>query len=70
MTSLRQLETYTNDLSAAAKLLIQHGKEIGPGDGELHRARRSILGITEQLQILLAEPADFLQHLASQVSSK
>ncbi|KAL9608104.1 MAG: hypothetical protein Q9167_007042 [Letrouitia subvulpina] len=78
MTSLSQLETYTNDLSTAAKTLANHGRDAGVGLGphlsvptdapwEVHRARRNVLANIARLQILLAEPTDFLQHLASQV---
>ena len=34
---------------------------------ELHRLRRSILAKVARLHTLLYEPADFIQHLASQV---
>lgn len=78
MTSLSQLETYTNDLSAAAKILADHGRDADVGLGphlsvainapwEVHRARRNILAILARLQMLLVEPTDFIQHLASQV---
>lgn len=34
---------------------------------DAHRARRNVLAIVTRLQMLLAEPADFIQHLACQV---
>lgn len=35
--------------------------------GGAHRARRAVLTSAARLQVLLSEPADFLQRLASQV---
>ena len=78
MTSLTQLETYTNDLINAVKPLTDHIRDTGfdssphlsvPFDTswEVHRARRNILAVVARLQTLLAEPTDFIQHLASQV---
>lgn len=77
-TSLSQLETYANDLAAAVKSLTGHVQNAGavstphlaiPSDApsEVHRARRNVLANAARLQILLAEPADLIQHLASQV---
>lgn len=77
-TSLSQLEKYANDLAAAVKTLTDHLRPAGAGStshlavpsdvpGEVHRARRNVLANAARLQILLAEPADFIQHLASQV---
>ena len=78
MTSLSQLETYTNDLNIAAKTLASHCRDDGVGSSphlailddaprEVHRARLSILSNVARLQTLLAEPCDFIQRLASQV---
>ena len=78
MTSLTQLEKYTNELASAAKTLADHCRNTSvgstphlaiPNDApcETHRARRNALAIIGQLQTLLAEPVDFIQHLASQV---
>lgn len=77
-TSLSQLETYANDLAAAVKSLTGHVQNPGAGStphlaipsdapSEIHRARRNVLANAARLQILLAEPADLIQHLASQV---
>ncbi|KAF2178409.1 hypothetical protein K469DRAFT_754497 [Zopfia rhizophila CBS 207.26] len=77
MTSSIQLETWANDLAIAAKTLSDHC----PGDGtastpnlaitnvapgKADRARRNILSIANRLQTQLAEPVEFIQHLASQ----
>ena len=78
MTSLSQLETYTNELVAATKALATHCRDAGVGSTphltvpdhapfEVHRARRDVLANAARLQTLLAEPGDFIQHLASQV---
>lgn len=75
MTSLSQLETYTNDLATAAKTLAGHNRGAGLGSdatltdasGEIHRAKRDVLATMARLQVLLIEPSDFIQHLASQV---
>lgn len=78
MITLSQLETYIDDLSAAAKILADHGRDADVGLGphlsvptdapwEVHRARRNVLAILARLRILLVEPTDFIQHLASQV---
>lgn len=73
-TSLSQLETYANDLAAAVKTLTDHLRPAGADStshlavpNDAHRARRNVLARLQMLQILLAEPADFIQHLASQV---
>ena len=75
MTSLSQLETYTNDLATAAKTLAGHNQETSlssdahftDASSEIHRAKRDVLANMARLQILLTEPSDFIQHLASQV---
>ena len=78
MDSLSQLETYTHDLVSASKTLANHCRDVGvssmrhlavPTNApvEAHRSRRNFLAILARLQTLLAEPADFIQHLASQV---
>jgi hypothetical protein len=78
MTSLNWLETYTKDLATAAKILADHCQDAGvgltprlavPNDAPcaVHRARRNVLSIVTELQKLLVEPADVIQHLASQV---
>ncbi len=78
MTSLSQLETYTNDLTNAVKTFADHVRDTGFGSSpdllvpcdaswEVYSARRNVLTVMARLQILLAEPTDFIQHLASQV---
>ena len=78
MTSSSQLKTWGNDLAIAAKTLSDHCRADGTAStphlaitsvapGEANRARRNILTIATRLQTLLAEPAEFIQHLASQV---
>lgn len=78
MASLSQLEAYTNDLNTATKTLASHCRNTGVGSSpylailddaprEVHRARRKVLSNVARLQTLLAEPGDFIQHLASQV---
>lgn len=78
MTSLSQLETWSNDLAIAVKTLNDHCRGDGTAStphlaitnvapGEADRARRNILTIATRLQTLLAEPAEFIQHLARQV---
>lgn len=78
MTSSSQLETWTSDLAVAAKTLDDHYRGDGTASPshsaitnvspfEADRARRNILAITTRLQTLLAEPAEFIQQLASQV---
>ncbi|KAL8830461.1 MAG: hypothetical protein Q9191_001423 [Dirinaria sp. TL-2023a] len=77
MTSSSQLETWTSDLAVAAKTLDDHYRGDGTASPshsaitnvspfEADRARRNILAITTRLQTLLAEPAEFIQQLASQ----
>ncbi|KFY27884.1 hypothetical protein V491_00709 [Pseudogymnoascus sp. VKM F-3775] len=77
MTSLSQLETYSNELATAVKALADHSRDacagatphltVAPGAPcEVHRARRNILTIVARVKALLAEPADFIQHLACQ----
>ena len=78
MTSSSQLETWSNDLAIATKTLSDHCRANGTAStldaaftnvapGEVDRARRNILTIATRLQTLLAKPAEFIQHLASQV---
>ena len=78
MDSLRSLESYTSDLITASKTLTNHCQDAGVGSmphltiptdapAEAHRSRREVLAILARLQTLLAEPADFIQHIASQV---
>jgi hypothetical protein len=76
--NLGQLQSYLNELSSAAKIITDHCLDTNvslaphisiPNNvpSEVHRARRSLLAVTTRLQTLLAEPADFIQQLASQV---
>lgn len=76
--NLGQLQSYVNELSSAAKIITDHCPDANltlashisiPNNApsEVHRARRNLLAVTARLQALLAEPADFIQQLASQV---
>ena len=78
MISLSQLEVYTNDLISATKTLANHCRDAGvdsttyiavPEDtpAEVRRARRDVLANVARLQTLIAEPDDFIRHLASYV---
>lgn len=78
MTSSSQLEIWSNDLAIAVKSLSDHCHVNGTAStphlaitngapGEADRARRNILTITTHLQALLAEPVEFIQHLAGKV---
>ena len=78
MIDLSQLEVCTNDLVIATNVLATNCRETGNGantrlvlpletSDEVQRARRRVLGLVSRLQKLLAEPVDFIQHLASQV---
>jgi hypothetical protein len=74
------MESYIKELTAAAKILAQHDQDASPSTphhrmtaqgscfDELRQARRSILSIAARIYTSFAEPTDFLQHLASQVS--
>ena len=81
MISLSQLEVHTNDLITATKTLTNYCRDAGvdptthlalPKDmpGEVRRARRDILANVARLQTLVAEPDDFIQHLASHVRQR
>lgn len=78
MTSSNQLERYSSDLATAAKTFSDHcqsEKSTSPprllpsnlSPGEADRNRRSTPSLASPPQPLLNEPADFIQHLASQV---
>uniref|UniRef100_A0A093VIS0 O-methyltransferase FtmD n=1 Tax=Talaromyces marneffei PM1 TaxID=1077442 RepID=A0A093VIS0_TALMA len=76
--NLDQLQSYINELNSAAKVITDHcNPYINTGSAshisippnapsEIHRARRNLLAVATRLQTLLAEPADFIQQLASQ----
>ncbi|KAF3390861.1 O-methyltransferase bik3 [Talaromyces pinophilus] len=75
--NLGQLQSYVNELSSAAKVITDHCPDANlnlashisiPNNApsEVHRARRILLAVSTRLQALLAEPADFIQQLASQ----
>ncbi|KAL9066490.1 MAG: hypothetical protein Q9161_007553 [Pseudevernia consocians] len=77
MTNSSQLETWSNDLAIAAKTLSDHCRAdssastpypafTNDAPDEADGARRNILTIATRLQTLLAEPAEFIRHLASQ----
>jgi hypothetical protein len=79
MNSLIQLESYTDELVTAIKTMTEYCRNIEvptsfphliiplEAPSEIHRARRTILANMSKVRTLLGEPADFLQHLASQV---
>ena len=75
MASFSQLERYTNDLTVAARTLADQSRSVDFGlsaqspdaFSKIHRAKRDVLANMARLQILLAEPNDFIQHLAGQV---
>jgi hypothetical protein len=73
-----QLQIYVNELNNAAKTLTDYCSEVNINSdfhismsnnapSEVHRARRNVLAIASRLQTLLAEPADFIPQLATQV---
>ena len=78
MTSSSQLEKYSSDLAIAAKTFSDHCQSdnsastprlvlsnVSPNEAD--RNRRTTLSLASRTQALLNEPADFIQHLASQV---
>ena len=73
MSSLSQLETWSNDLAIAAKTLSEVSGAAGSAPTphlascEADRARRNILTIATRFQTQLAEPADLIKNLANQV---
>lgn len=81
MNSLTQLETHTKELVTAVKNLANYYRNAevhystpqlrvpSEAPSEIHRAKRTILASVTKLQMLLDEPADFLQRLAGQVRS-
>lgn len=82
MDRLAQLEARTTQLSAAVQSLAGHRRNLdssrGPGCAvldpetckELDKAKSSILASLADIKRLVAGPADFLQHLASQVCTR
>lgn len=79
MNSLIQLENYTNELAFSVKSLANYCRSaevhkstpqllVPPeAPNEVLRTRRTILANLAKIQTLLDEPADFVQHLATQV---
>lgn len=78
MSSLSQLETWSNALAIAAKTLSEVSEAAGSAPAphlainnvascEADRARRNILTIATRFQTQLAEPADLIKNLANQV---
>ncbi|KAL4987681.1 hypothetical protein BDW68DRAFT_197225 [Aspergillus falconensis] len=78
-TDLSDLESHASELASAVKTIISQFprqsatsrsriQPLIPSDApkEAHRARQSILSTISSLQTLLANPAEFLQHLAVQ----
>ena len=73
MTNLTQLETCVSELATAVKTLTCYSPDI-PGEHyhesrDAPRARQSALALTSQIQALIGGPPDFLQRLATQVST-
>ena len=66
MMSISQLETCLHDLANAAKTL-RDGDTSESTPGEVDGARRNVFTTASKLQTLVAQPADFIQHLAIQV---
>lgn len=72
--SVRALSAYIRDHAWAANVGDSGGdgleKPLLPTSisDDAHHARRSILSHVSQIQVLLEQPADFLQRLARQVS--
>jgi hypothetical protein len=83
MSLLDKLEAYVNELSNAAITLTNYCRNVqgyavgqpskpflsAKAPSEVHLARWAILSSVTKLQVLLSEPADFLQQLATQVCS-
>lgn len=81
MNSLNQFETNIKSLATAAKVLADYYRDAGIAlDGEnfhlavppeapyeVRNARRNVLANLARVQTLVAEPVDFIQHLACQV---
>lgn len=77
MAILPSIETCANDLNIATRSFIDFSqrdvasnpsnKAATETSPEAHRARNKVFTSIIQLQALLAEPSDFIQHLASQV---
>lgn len=85
MDNLSHLETYAQEVAAAAKLLADQCRASSIGQSmsssslpahltipldapdEVHQTRRKLVFTMARLQTFLAQPADFLHHLASQV---
>lgn len=66
MTTVNQINIWANDLAVAVGAL-RHRDYDQLENAESYEARRSILRIASRLKTHLAEPADFIQHLACQV---
>lgn len=78
MDGIRQLENYVEQLTASVKVLARHchGEDsLGNPSAasgtrkDVTEARASILSSVGGIKTLIGSPADFLQHLASQVGS-
>lgn len=78
MMGLSPLQTLSVELAIASKTLSDQfrgdGVELNSplavnhlASGEADNARRTILSIATRLQTMLAEPVEFIRHLANQV---
>ena len=84
MDGLNNLDSYTQEIAAAANILgnylrnsegassttsiIPHLSLPSDAPAEAHRARRNVLANLAKIHTLLTEPTDFLQQLSGQVS--
>ena len=69
-TAVKILADYCRNAEAPVEFAAGNAPQpLVPPDApsETHKARRSIMANVAKLQILLSEPADFLQQLAVQV---
>lgn len=69
MSTLTQVEACTNDVANAAKDFADQCRlGYSTSSTEVARTRRNLLALVARLQVLLFQPTDFLQHLATQVA--
>lgn len=81
MDRVSQLEAYASELIRSVQSLASYcrntkshplsstPRSLVPPEApqNVHRTRRTVLASITNIQIILADPVDFLQHLASQV---
>ena len=68
MSTLIHVQECTNKIIDAANALIGHC-QVGysTSSDEVAPTRRNLLALLAELQVLLFQPTDFIQHLATQV---